>query len=90
MSWQHPFLESLWAIHQLQHYLGGDPQDREHLPWLTAVCGPRRHVGSLRRAFLHDHLVSENHLAPCEYFPLRHMGSWPRGDGSSRAVLICH
>ncbi|XP_029805300.1 transmembrane channel-like protein 7 isoform X3 [Suricata suricatta] len=53
---EHPLLESLWAIHQLQHHLGGGPQDSEHLSQLPAVPGPRRHVGSLCSAFLHDHL----------------------------------
>ncbi|XP_070422725.1 transmembrane channel-like protein 7 isoform X3 [Equus przewalskii] len=53
---EHPFLESLWAVHQLQHHLGGDPQDGQHLPQLAAVPGPRPHVRSLCSALLHDHL----------------------------------
>lgn len=71
VSWQHPFLESLWAVHQLQHHLGGDPQDGEHLPQLAAVPGPRPHVRSLCSALLHDHLVSEKHPGPCKDFLLR-------------------
>ena len=87
VSWQHPFLESLWAVHQLQHQLGGGSQDGEHLPRLTAVPGPQHHVRGLCSTFLHDHLVSENRLDPYEGFPLRHMGFPPLGNRSSPAAL---
>ena len=48
--------------------MGGGPQDSEHLPQLAADAGLWHHFGSLRSAFFHDHLVSENHLGSASVF----------------------